>query len=121
MVVEDAPVGLFAPPNSLLFNAVYESNRKPFMTRSQRLNRREFLRTASAATLSALAAGYARPLLAEQPGEKLTATADTLIILWMGGGMAQTETFDPKEFVPFEKGIEPAHLASTFPSIDTVV
>src|SRR5207244_2980018 len=92
------------------------------MTNQNFVTRRDFLRTASAATLSALAAGYPRRLLAEQLApEKLTATADTVIVLWMGGGMAQTETFDPKTFVPFEKGIEPARVASTFPSIDTVV
>src|SRR5436309_6844104 len=85
-------------------------------------NRREFLRTAGAATLSALAAGYPRRLLgAEKAEEKLTPTADAVIVLWMAGGMAQTETFDPKEFTPFEKGVEPARVASTFPSIDTAV
>src|SRR5437667_6155607 len=85
-------------------------------------NRREFLRTASAAALSALAAGYPNRLLAEdQPAEKLTPTADTVIVLWMAGGMAQTETFDPKRYAPFEKGMAPANMASTFPSIDTAV
>src|SRR5207249_2141226 len=85
-------------------------------------NRREFLRTASAATLSALAAGYPRRLWAdEKPEEKIKATADTVIVLWMAGGMAQTETFDPKGFAPFEKGMAPASMASTFPSIDTAV
>src|ERR1043166_9666575 len=90
------------------------------MKRRTDWTRRDFLRTASAATLSALAAGYARPVFAEQQ-EKIAPTADTLIILWMGGGMAQTETFDPKRFAPFEKGMETARMASTFPSIDTVV
>src|SRR6266478_2730125 len=86
------------------------------------VSRRDFLKTAGAATLSALAAGYARRLLAEESTQaKLTPTADTVIVLWMGGGMAQTETFDPKRFVPFEKGIEPAKVASTFPQIDTAV
>src|SRR5438874_8351196 len=92
------------------------------MKQSYPWNRRQFLRTASAATLSALAAGYPRRLLAEQNAqEKITPTADTLIVLWMGGGMAATETFDPKEFAPFEKGLEPAKMASTFPNISTAV
>lgn len=85
------------------------------------VNRREFLRTAGAATLSALAAGYPRAILGEPAPEKIKSTADTVIVLWMGGGMAHTETFDPKRYVPFEKGIKPSELSSTFKTIDTVV
>ena len=85
-------------------------------------NRRDFLKTASAATLSALAAGYPRALLADEAKEeKIRPTADTVIVLWMGGGMAHTETFDPKRYTPFEKGLDPNRVLSTFPSIDTAV
>src|SRR5947199_2756824 len=84
-------------------------------------NRRDFLKTASAATLSALAAGYPRALLAAEAEEKIKPTADTLIVLWLAGGMAQTETFDPKRYSPFERGMKPAELYSTFPTIDTAV
>src|SRR6266404_6136986 len=83
-------------------------------------NRRDFLKTASAATLSAIAAGYPRQLLAE-PEEKIKPTADTVIVLWMAGGMAHTETFDPKRYTPFEAGLKAEQVLSTFPSIDTVV
>eukprot|EP01036_Dinobryon_divergens_P032073 gene32073-41591_t len=31
------------------------------------------------------------------------ATADSVILLWMAGGMAHTETFDPKRYTSFEK------------------
>jgi len=88
---------------------------------SVRLDRRDFLRTASAATLSALAAGHARPLPASEAVAVPPATADTVIVLWMGGGMAHTETFDPKRYTPFEKGMDPNTVLSTFPSIDTAV
>ncbi len=85
-------------------------------------NRRDFLKTASAATLSALATGYSRPLFgAEAVEEKIKSTADTVIVLWMGGGMAHTETFDPKRYTPFEKGIASNDVLSTFPQIDTKV
>src|SRR3954447_8823859 len=82
--------------------------------------RRDFLKTASAATLSSLAAGFPRQILAEQE-EKINPTADTVIVLWMAGGMAHTETFDPKRYTPFEKGLDPKKVLSTFPQIDTVV
>jgi len=39
----------------------------------------------------------------------------------MGGGMAATETFDPKRFTAFEKGMDPNRVLSTFPSIPTAV
>src|SRR5688572_3913974 len=85
-------------------------------------SRRDFLKTASAATMGALAAGYSRPIYATEPDKILSkATADTLIILWMGGGMAHTETFDPKRYCPFEAGIDSNKVLSTFPAIDTVV
>jgi hypothetical protein len=70
--------------------------------------------------LAALAARAPR-LYAAEPLEKITPTADTVIVLWMAGGMAHTETFDPKHYEPFEKGMEPKGLLSTFPAIDTAV
>jgi len=92
-----------------------------FTAQPGRWNRREFLRTASAATLGALAAGYPAQLPADAADENVRATADTVIVLWMGGGMAHTETFDPKQYTPFEKGLDPNRVLSTFPAIDTAV
>jgi hypothetical protein len=86
------------------------------------ITRRDFLKTASTATLSALAAGYPKQLFgASAEEEKIKPTADTVIVLWMAGGMASTETFDPKQYTPFEKGMPPSAFLSTFPSIDTAV
>jgi len=84
------------------------------------MTRRDFLKAASTATLSALAAGFPRALLA-QPEEKIQPTADTVIVLWMAGGMAHTETFDPKRYTAFAPGLKPDQVLSTFPQIDTVV
>src|ERR1041384_8081587 len=84
-------------------------------------SRRDFLKTAGAATLGALASGYPRLAMGNEPAEKIVPRADTLIVLWMAGGMAQTETFDPKRYTPFEKGMKPGDMWSTFPAIDTAV
>lgn len=84
-------------------------------------SRRDFLKTASAGTLAALAAGAPRPLLAEEEKEKITPTADRVIVLWMAGGMAHTETFDPKRYTPYKAGLNPNEVLSTFPSIPTSV
>src|SRR6478672_7040525 len=83
------------------------------------VTRRDFLKTASAATLGALASGYTRPIFAAESAPR--ATADSVIVLWMGGGMAHTETFDPKKYTPYEKGMSPDKVLSTFPAIDTAV
>ncbi|MBW3625767.1 MAG: DUF1501 domain-containing protein, partial [Armatimonadetes bacterium] len=83
-------------------------------------NRRDFLKTASAATLGALAASAPRLYGDVQP-PKIPPTADTVIVLWMAGGMSATDTFDPKRYVPFTPGVESKAVLSTFPQIDTAV
>ena len=88
-------------------------------------SRRQFLRVAGAGGLASIAANCARPFAnsafgAEEP-EKIKPTADTMILLWMAGGMAHTETFDPKTYTPFTPGVEAKKVLSTFPSIDTSV
>jgi hypothetical protein len=86
-------------------------------------NRRNFLKTAGAATLGALAAGFPKRLLADADHQaaKRKATADTVIVLYMSGGMAHTETFDPKRFTEFQTGLPSNAVLSTFPRIDTAV
>ncbi len=90
------------------------------------LDRRSFLKTASASTLSALAAGAPKVGAVTEGGSEpkvpeVPPTADQVIVLWMAGGMAHTETFDPKRYVPFEKGMKAEDVLSTFPAIDTAV
>jgi hypothetical protein len=88
------------------------------------INRRDFLKTASAATLGALTAN-APSVFASQGSRQFvpsfTPKADTMIVLWMGGGQAHTETFDPKPHTEFKPGIDLRKVASTFPAIDTNV
>ncbi|KAA5542367.1 DUF1501 domain-containing protein [Adhaeribacter rhizoryzae] len=101
-------------------------------------NRREFLKTASTATLGALAAGAPvagllsscssssdknKKLLESDTVKQRLAnsTADTVILLWMAGGMAHTDTFDPKQYTPFEKGLDSNRVLSTFKAVPTVL
>jgi len=85
--------------------------------------RREFLASTSAAALAALAAREPRRLLAaeDEPAEKWEPTADAVVLLWMAGGMAATETFDPKRYAPFEIGLAVEKILSTFPAIPTAI
>jgi uncharacterized protein (DUF1501 family) len=69
------------------------------------------------ATLAALAGREPLVVRAAAPA----ATADAVIVIWMAGGMAQTETFDPKRYTPFAPGVRTEQVLSTFPAIDTAV
>src|SRR5437899_8960344 len=82
------------------------------------MNRRDFLKGMTAAGLATLAASAPR---AAEPIEQPRPTSDTCILLWMAGGMAAPETFDPKRYTPFEVGVPSEKILCTFPAIDTVV
>ncbi len=85
--------------------------------------RREFLQQLAAASAATLLAGEPR-LLSAADGHNIEhprPTADSCILLWMAGGMAAPDTFDPKRYVPFEVGLPVAKVESTFPAIDTAV
>jgi hypothetical protein len=91
---------------------------------SKGATRRDFLRAMAAAGTATLMAGEPRLLLANDTKATLqhpVAKADACILLWMGGGMAAPETFDPKRYFPFEVGLPVEKVMSTFPAIDTVV
>src|SRR5690349_5842424 len=87
------------------------------------LTRRSFLQATSAAAVATM--GMSAPRLAlGADGEKLVQPipkADACILLWMAGGMAAPDTFDPKAYLPFEKGLPVERVMSTFPAIDTAV
>src|SRR5579883_1558677 len=75
------------------------------------MNRRELLRGALGSTVV--------PRILAAP--KIPAQADAFILLFMSGGMAQTETFDPKRYTPYETGLSSSAVLSTFPAKPTVV
>ncbi len=88
-----------------------------------RVLRRDFLNRLAAAGAAALASGAPRQLTADVSAdiEHPRPTADACILLWMGGGMASPETFDPKRYSPFQVGLPVGDMLSTFPAIDTSV
>jgi Protein of unknown function (DUF1501) len=83
---------------------------------SAKIGRRGFMAAGvgAAASLAALVGKEPQVVRAATTG-----TADTVIVLWMAGGMAQTETWDPKRYMPFAVGTPTAKVLSTFPAIDT--
>lgn len=86
--------------------------------------RRDFLRAMAAAGTATLMLGEPKLLTAGEGSAKVehpVAKADSCILLWMAGGMAAPETFDPKRYQPFEVGLPVEKVMSTFPAIDTVV
>lgn len=82
--------------------------------------RRDFLTKLATATATTMAMGAPR-LLANEKVAHPKATADACILIWMGGGMAAPDTFDPKRYQPFEKGVPVKNILSTFPAIPTAV
>ncbi len=80
------------------------------------MNRRHFLHTLSAAALATAA-----PRRAFAVAKRPRATADSVILLWMAGGMPHTETFDPKRYTPFTPGVAPVDILSTFEAQPTAL
>ena len=94
------------------------------MIPSSNLTRRNFVK----ASLAAAAGASFRPLSAievDEPApkpkekEKLIARADSVIFIWLPGGVAQTDTWDPKKFTPFQAGMKGSELLGTCESIRT--
>ena len=84
------------------------------------LARRDFIKGLSAASAAALATG-APQVFGNTKSTRPEARADSCIVIWLAGGMAAPDTFDPKRYLPFEKGLEVERILSTFPQIDSVV
>src|SRR5690606_26870507 len=85
------------------------------------LNRREFLKKTGAAALAAMAVTPMTGLLTSCSRNKIAAKADSVILLYMSGGMAHTETFDPKRYTPFTAGMQANDVLSTFKSVPTIL
>jgi hypothetical protein len=85
------------------------------------IQRRQFVKQLTAASVATLGMSTPRVWSAESPVEAPPATADSCILLWLAGGMAAPETFDPKSYAPFEVGMPVEKMVSTFPATDTAV
>lgn len=83
------------------------------------LDRREFLIGGAAA----LAGASLMPGVAmagdEKPATRIPSRADAMILIWLPGGVAQTDTWDPKEHTPFRTGMKGSELLGTCESIPT--
>ena len=86
--------------------------------------RRHFLQKLSAASAAAMMASEPQLVCSETAtgaADPRSSTADSCILLWMAGGMAAPDNFDPKHYQPFEIGTPVENIISTFPAIDTAV
>ena len=96
---------------------------------ADRLDRRQFVTQSLAGGAACCAAGMLPALWPpiEQRGRSgprgpsSPAKADSVIFIWLPGGVAQTDTWDPKQYTPFEPGMKGSELLGTCPSIPTSV
>ena len=79
------------------------------------LTRRQFLQTAAVAGV-----GAALPNIASAV-PKLKPTADSMVLIWLPGGIAQTDTWDHKRHTPYEPGMKGNQLLGTCPALPTSV
>ena len=93
---------------------------------SNPLDRRQFLKRSliggAALAGGALSEQAARQALAADPKiKRLAAKADSVIFIWLPGGVAQTDCWDVKRHTPFEAGMKGSELLGTCPAIPTSV
>ena len=82
--------------------------------------RRDFIKQLGVASAAALATEGTKAW-ANEAVKHPEAKADSCILIWLAGGMAAPDTFDPKRYHPFEVGLDMSKILSTFPAIDTNV
>lgn len=84
--------------------------------------RRDFLqKNAAAIATMGMASPLSSLLQSCSSSSSRVASADSVILLFMAGGMAHTETFDPKKYTPFSSGMQADSVLSTFKSVPTVL
>jgi hypothetical protein len=90
------------------------------------MNRRDFLKgtiaTAAGLGLSQFARANSGDPTAAPAHEALPtpkASADAMILIWLPGGVAQTDTWDPKKHTPYTPGMRGNQMRGTCPSMPT--
>lgn len=86
------------------------------------VSRREFLKAGALAAGALTLGGNAMPGFAQSReglDKPVNPTADTMILIWLPGGISQADTWDPKEHTPFTPGMRGSQMLSTFPKIPT--
>src|SRR6267143_1594915 len=78
-----------------------------------KMTRRQFLQSTAAAGITAALPAFAAP-------EK-TPSADSLVVIWLPGGIAQTDTWDFKRHTPYEPNMKGNQLLGTCPALPTNV
>ncbi len=81
------------------------------------MNRRQFLQSSLAAAAGAMVLPHRSG--ASEAQLSPSATADSLIFIWLPGGIAQTDCWDPKKHTPFVTGMKGSQVLGTCPIIPT--
>jgi hypothetical protein len=86
-----------------------------------KLNRRQFIQSSALAAAGMGLSPFANALPSEpeKTVAKLVAKADAMIHIWLPGGVAQTDTWDPKKYTPFRAGMRGNELLGTCEPIPT--
>lgn len=98
----------------------FSNHQQTDMNLPESIIRRDFIKQLGLASAAALGTEGTRAW-ANGPVKHPEAKADSCILIWLAGGMAAPDTFDPKRYHPFEVGLEMSKILSTFPAIDTNV
>ena len=77
--------------------------------------RRQFLKASAAAGITATLPEFALA------APKLKPSADSMVLIWLPGGIAQTDTWDHKKHTPYEPGMKGNQLLGTCPALPTSV
>jgi len=83
------------------------------------MNRREFIQRSAGVAAGMSLTGLLRGAESAAEKPKLVPRADSVIHIWLPGGVAQTDTWDPKKFTPYRAGMKGNELLGTCESIPT--
>ena len=83
------------------------------------MNRRQFLQAALASAGTAALSRYSLGAEAAAAPATFKGPADACILIWLPGGVAQTDTWDPKKHTPYEKGMKGNQILGTCPIVPT--